>query len=122
MSPEERETTTSPHGHHREVEQEDRVLAVHEPIARELEDPRDGFEPTPTWWLFVLMGLLLWGGWYLGYYSGAFSPAVYDEHPGTAAPAAAAPAQVADPMTVGRRLYGTCSPCHQADGKGVFLF
>jgi mono/diheme cytochrome c family protein len=108
----------STRGSGQDHELEDRVMAVHEPIVRELEDPRDGFEPTPTWWLFALMGLLLWGGWYLGYYSGAFKSSVYDEHPGSAS-AAVAPAAAADPLTVGRRIYGSCAPCHQGDGKGL---
>jgi mono/diheme cytochrome c family protein len=99
----------------------DSVTAIHEPIMRELEEPRDGFEPTPTWWLFMLMGLLLWGGWYLGNYSGTFQPDVYDERPGaTAASAAsAAPAAPLDLVALGRRLYGACAACHQADGRGV---
>jgi mono/diheme cytochrome c family protein len=96
----------------------DRVIVIHEPIMRELEDPRDGFEPTPTWWLFTLMGLLLWGGWYLGYYSGAFRASVYDEHPG-AITASVAPAAPVDMAALGRRFYGACSACHQADGRGL---
>lgn len=94
-------------------------MLVHEPILRELAEPRDGLEATPSWWLFVLMGLLLWGGWYLGYYSGAFRSSVYDEHPGHAQSGAPAPKAAADPMVLGRRLYASCAACHQPDGKGV---
>ncbi|HPC84325.1 MAG TPA: cytochrome c [Thermoanaerobaculaceae bacterium] len=94
------------------------VIRLHEPIARELEEPRDGFEPTPMWWVFVVMALLGWGGWYLGTYSGNWRADVYDERPGVVA-APAAPAAAADPMVLGRRIYANCQACHQADGRGV---
>jgi mono/diheme cytochrome c family protein len=95
------------------------VSRLHEPIARELEEPRDGFEPTPMWWVFAVMALLGWGGWYLGTYSGNWRPDVYDERPGIAAMSVGAPALEADPMTLGRRLYANCQACHQAGGQGV---
>lgn len=94
------------------------VSRLHEPIARELEEPRDGFEPTPMWWVFGVMALLGWGGWYLGSYSGGWRADVYDERPG-AAMASLAPAPPVDPMVLGRRLYANCQACHQADGQGV---
>lgn len=95
------------------------VIRLHEPIARELEEPRDGFEPTPMWWVFVVMALLGWGGWYLGTYSGNWRADVYDERPGaTITTLTTAPAGV-DPMVLGRRIYNNCQACHQADGRGV---
>jgi mono/diheme cytochrome c family protein len=95
------------------------VAQLHEPIAKELEEPRDGFEPTPMWWVFGVMALLGWGGWYLGTYSGNWRPDVYDERPGmiVASPGTATP-QV-DPMVLGKRLYANCQACHQAGGQGV---
>lgn len=94
------------------------VIRLHAPIARELEEPKDGFEPTPMWWVFVVMALLGWGGWYLGTYSGNWRADVYDERPGvTSGPSAPAPA--ADPMVLGKRIYANCQACHQADGRGV---
>ena len=94
------------------------VIRLHEPIARELEEPRDGFEPTPMWWVFGVMALLGWGGWYLGTYSGNWRADVYDERPG-AVVASLAPAPPVDPLVLGRRLYANCQACHQADGRGV---
>jgi mono/diheme cytochrome c family protein len=95
------------------------VIRLHEPIARELEEPRDGFEPTPMWWVFAVMALLGWGGWYLGTYSGNWQADVYDERPGAlAGPPAGAPVAL-DPMVLGKRLYANCQSCHQADGQGV---
>ncbi|MCU0290784.1 MAG: cytochrome c [Thermoanaerobaculaceae bacterium] len=95
------------------------VISLHAPIVHELEDPRDGFEPTPMWWVFAVMALLGWGGWYLGTYSGNFQPDVYDERPGVATASVGAPAPQADPMVLGKRLYANCQACHQAAGEGV---
>lgn len=95
------------------------VIRLHAPIARELEEPKDGFEPTPMWWVFVVMALLGWGGWYLGTYSGNWRADVYDERPGIAATASTSVPPAADPMVLGKRIYANCQACHQADGRGV---
>ena len=71
------------------------------------------------WWVFAVMALLGWGGWYLGTYSGNFRPDVYDEHPGVAVASVGAPAPQVDPMVLGKRLYANCQACHQAGGEGV---
>lgn len=95
------------------------VISLHESIVHELEDPSDGFEPTPMWWVFAVMALLGWGGWYLGTYSGNFQPDVYDERPGVAFAPVGAPAPQVDPMVLGKRLYANCQACHQSGGEGV---
>lgn len=96
------------------------VGSMHEIIYKELQEPKDGREPPPTWLIFfyiVLMGL---GGWYLGTYSGQWRGDVYDEHPGAGGPAASSQAAApVDPMVLGRRVYNNCMACHQKDGKGV---
>ena len=94
------------------------VIHLHEPMYRELAEPRDGYEPTPTWLVFFAMALLGWGGWYLGTYSAGFSSSVYE---GGSPAAAAAPVKTAppDPMAVGRRVFNNCMPCHQKEGQGV---
>ena len=98
------------------------VLELHEPIAREKEEPRDGFEPLSTWLVFVFFGLIGWEGWYLGRYSAEFRPDIFrieDTRVGaTAAPTA--PAVPRDPEEVGAAVYQrTCVPCHQANGEGL---
>lgn len=95
------------------------VIRLHEPIARELEEPKDGFEPTPMWWVFAVMALLGWGGWYLGTYSGNWRADVYDERPGTVVGSVGATPASVDPMVLGKRIYANCQACHQADGRGV---
>lgn len=94
------------------------VVELHEPIAREMAEPRDGHEPAPLWVVFAMMALLGWGGWYLGTYSGGFESSVYDERGAVGRAAAPAPEPV-DPMVLGRRTYANCQACHQADGSGV---
>lgn len=111
--------TPPPEDRARSAHEEHGVIRLHEPIARELEEPRDGFEPTPMWWVFAVMALLGWGGWYLGTYSGNWRADVYDERPGVAAAAAASAPPTADPMVLGKRIYANCQACHQADGRGV---
>ncbi len=97
------------------------VVDLHEPIARELAEPEDGYEPPPTWLLFFVLAVMGFGGWYLGMYSGGFDPSVYDERGWTRGPAPAAEPATAgvDPMVLGRRVYNNCMACHQRDGGGV---
>jgi mono/diheme cytochrome c family protein len=96
------------------------VVNIHEPIYRELAEPRDGHEPTPTWLVFFAMALLGWGGWYLGTYDAGFDPNVYDAaktvEAQTATSAAPAPP---DPLVLGKRVFNNCMACHQQDGRGV---
>lgn len=54
------------------------VQQLHEQVIQEHLEPRDGFEPVPIWLLVIFGGLLMWGGYYIGVNSGAFSPAIQD--------------------------------------------
>lgn len=75
--------------------------------------------PIPNWLLMVIIGLVGWGGWYLGEYAGGWSALVYDESlaPGTQL-AAPVPVEI-DLMAMGERTYTrVCAACHQADGRG----
>jgi mono/diheme cytochrome c family protein len=97
------------------------VIDLHEPIYREMAEPRDGYEPMPTWLVFLCLAIMGFGGWYLGMFSGGFLPDAYDETGWrTSAPASAEPsAAAADPMVLGKRVYNNCTACHQRDGGGV---
>ena len=53
------------------------VVDLHEPIYREMSEPRDGFEPPPTWLVFLCLAIMGFAGWYLGMYSGGFRADVY---------------------------------------------
>lgn len=98
------------------------VVDLHEPISREMSEPRDGYEPPPTWLLFFCLAVMGFGGWYLGMYSGGFDPSQYDEtgwrmrsDVGEVAPLMSD----VDPMVLGTRIYNNCAACHQRDGRGV---
>jgi mono/diheme cytochrome c family protein len=94
-------------------------VPLHEPIWREMTEPRDGYEPTPMWLVFACMLLLGWGGYYLGTLSFDFRADVLDMGGlPAAAPAATTPAAL-DPVALGKRVYNHCAPCHQRDGAGV---
>lgn len=97
------------------------VIDLHEPIYREMAEPRDGYEPMPTWLVFLCLAIMGFGGWYLGTFSGGFLPDAYDETGWRAsAPAATeSAAAAADPMVLGKRVYNNCMACHQRDGSGV---
>ena len=97
------------------------VVELHEPIYREMAEPRDGFEPPPTWLLFLCLAIMGFGGWYLGMFSGDFSAAIYDETGGTVGVpmSDSEPGTVVDPMVLGKRVYNNCMACHQRDGLGV---
>lgn len=105
------------------------VNQIHESILREKEEPQEGQEPMSLWVIAFIGALLLWGGYYLGTYSGGFSGEVYDERAGRVAGAggsggAAAAAEELDPMAqllrTGRRTFtANCAACHQATGLGV---
>jgi len=106
---------------HRQGDRESDVdpVPLHEPIWREMTEPRDGFEPTPMWLVFACMLLLGWGGYYLGTLSFDFRADVFDMGGlPAAAPAAAAPQEM-DPLALGKRVYNNCAACHQRDGAGL---
>lgn len=107
-------------------EPEGDVHALHDPIYREKARPRDGYQPIPLTLIFLFFGLLGWGGWYLGAFSGDWRVDIF--YPGEvverAKAAAAGPADQ-EPKTpeelraIGERMYTQCAACHQGDGKGV---
>jgi mono/diheme cytochrome c family protein len=96
------------------------VVDLHEPIYREMAEPRDGFEPPPTWLVFLCLAIMGFAGWYLGMYSGGFRADVYDERGWSGRPASSVQEPVKiDPMVLGKRVYNNCLSCHQANGLGV---
>jgi mono/diheme cytochrome c family protein len=104
-------------------EQEERsqpdVLALHRAAIREMDDPRDGFAPTPVWLLFFFFGLAAWGGAYLVTHNGGWRADVYDDKPVTAGQKAAPVEEKFDAMAVGSRTFNSCTQCHQNDAKGI---
>ena len=107
---------------------QDTVQAMHDIFKREEAEPRDGFEPVPTWVTGVFGALLLWGGFYLGTNSADFRRDVFDGTERRFSGLQVTSGQTApDPdlktmaelMPVGKSQYErVCQACHQASGEG----
>ena len=90
---------------------------VHGSILREHDDPAEGRESVPLWFVTGIMLLVFWGGFYLAMNSGGFRADVFTPH---RAPAAEVDAAPLTPDELGRRVYvRNCVLCHQATGLGV---
>lgn len=90
---------------------------VHAQLAREKEEPTEGFSPVPIFLLFLFGGLIFWGGIYFTQNSGNFRADVFDPD---WTPGAEATAEVVfDPIARGKRVYMNCQACHQPNGLGV---
>ncbi len=100
------------------------IHELHDPVMREHEMPRDGFEPISVWLIFLFFGLIGWGGWYLGVYSSSFRADVIDITPfDEQGPPVGVDEEVEpedlDPMELGEDVFAQCAACHQGDGSGV---
>lgn len=97
------------------------VQELHDPVIREHEEPRDGYEPINTWLIVLIWALALWAGLYLAYHSGGFRADVFDAN--RVAWDGGGPAQAAkpvDPLVAGKRIFTqNCVACHQSTGLGV---
>ncbi len=96
------------------------VLAVHRHAFREARDPGEGAENGPWWFWAAAVAALVFGGFYMGRYAGAFSgeasvhaqPALEQHGPGAAGEAE----EHADGAAI---FSGRCAACHQLTGNGV---
>lgn len=105
-----------------EASEED-IHDLHDPIMREMERPRDGYQPIPLTLIFLFFGLIGWGGWYMGAYSGDWRVDVFYPDQETAADDGdeedSGEMSEDELRTDGERVYNTCASCHQSDGKGT---
>jgi mono/diheme cytochrome c family protein len=101
------------------------VLEVHRQAFREPIDPAEGNEAGPWWFWACAVAALVFGGFYMGRYTGIFAgaEAVHTpvgprqmmrmiEHGG-------AQAGAAGPINGATVFAGTCQACHQANGEGA---
>jgi mono/diheme cytochrome c family protein len=99
------------------------IHGMHDPIMREKERPRDGYQPISLTLVFLFFGLIGWGGWYLGAYSGDWRVDVF--YPGQQMARVSEGDKQKEEMTpdklrsLGERVYMQCASCHQNDGKGM---
>lgn len=96
--------------------QPDPIFTLHMAAMREMQEPRDGVAPTPVSYIIICFFTLLAGGWYMGYYSGEWTANGLSERPIAGTPPVA---PRADPMVLGKEVFGACIQCHQESGLGV---
>jgi mono/diheme cytochrome c family protein len=96
-----------------------RLVELHSHLARDKEEPAEGFSMLPIVLVFIFCGFGFWAGVYLTRNSGGFSGSSFDLD---------APKLVADSgpkvfepdFAKGEKLYiQQCAACHQANGLGV---
>jgi mono/diheme cytochrome c family protein len=104
----------------REEFSDGKLTEVHSQLAREKEEPSEGFATIPVFLVFLVCALGFWGGVYLTRNSGGFSPGVFDLDAVTTVAADTGPkAFVPDPVK-GQQLYMIhCATCHQPNGLGA---
>lgn len=96
------------------------LLAAHEKMLGKQPDEKARYRLLPLGLLFLFSGLIFFGGIYLGRYSGNFHPQVYNENAPAPKAGAAVAAPAADPLVVGKAVYGAvCVACHQPTGQGL---
>ena len=114
----------------RESQEDVDVLAVHRQAFREPQEPGEGAEPGPWWFWAAAVLALVFGGFYLGRYSGVFtgSKAVHtgvDGAWGTGGGAPVGGASASGTSAGGASVSGAsvfssrCAACHQATGQGL---
>ena len=98
------------------------IQRVHDELVREKESPRRGFSPIPIFLVFLISGLIVFGGIYMVHRSDDFDQLGFDEtrrrfgweDTGGTAVAALTPVQM------GERVFNqNCVACHQKEGQGI---
>ncbi|MGF1449047.1 MAG: c-type cytochrome [Opitutales bacterium] len=99
---------------------------LHAQLAREKEEPTEGFSQIPIILLFLFGALMFYGGLYLTKYSGAFRADIYDPNVAIDEGGGGEVIDWNDPAVFaglvaerGERAYSTCAACHQPDGNGL---
>ena len=103
------------------------VLAVHRQAFREPQEPGEGAERGPWWFWAAAVLALVFGGFYLGRYSGVFTGAAAVHMPdapqlpgASGAPSQGAPGGGAAAAVDGASVFSSrCAACHQATGQGL---
>jgi len=96
------------------------VLAVHRHAFREAGDPHEGAEHGPWWFWAAAVAALVFGGFYMGRFSGAFTgEAAVHAQPGIEARGPGAPGAGAERVDGAAVFSGRCAACHQGTGLGL---
>ena len=96
-----------------------RLVEVHNQLARDKEEPSEGFALLPVFVVFLFCGFGFWAGLYLTRNSADFNPAAFDLD----APRAVAdngPKEFEPDPVKGEKLFAAnCASCHQASSPWV---
>ena len=96
-----------------------RLVELHSQLARDKDEPAQGFSLTPIFIVFLFCGFGFWAGLYLTRNSGDFSPSAFDLNAPKAA-VAGGPVAFEPDAAKGEKLFiANCAACHQATGLGV---
>ena len=96
-----------------------RLVEIHSQLARDKEEPVQGFSLTPIFIVFLFCGFGFWAGLYLTRNSGQFSAGAFDlDAPKLAT--SGGPAVFEPDAAKGEKLFIiNCAVCHQATGLGL---
>jgi mono/diheme cytochrome c family protein len=95
-----------------------KLTEVHSQLAREKEEPQEGFATIPVFIVFVFCAFGFWAGVYLTRNSGDFSAATFDLD-AVKVVADTGPKAFEPDAAKGEKLFAIqCASCHQATGLG----
>ena len=95
------------------------VLAVHRHAFREAGDPREGAENGPWWFWAAAVAALVFGGFYMGRFSGAFTGEAAVHAPAVEQHKAGALGETGEQVDGAAVFSGRCAACHQGTGLGL---
>jgi mono/diheme cytochrome c family protein len=98
---------------------DNRLVEIHSHLARDKEEPSEGFSMLPIVIVFIFCGFGFWAGVYLTRNSGGFSASSFDlDAPKVVADSG--PKAFEPDVAKGEKLFiQQCASCHQATGLGV---
>ena len=98
---------------------DNRLVEIHSHLARDKEEPSEGFSMLPIVIVFIFCGFGFWAGVYLTRNSGGFSASSFDlDAPKVVADSG--PKAFEPDVAKGEKLFiQQCAACHQATGLGV---
>lgn len=103
---------------HAEAFSDGKLTEVHSQLARQKEEPGQGFSGLPILIVFIFCAFGFWAGVYLTRNSGGFSAASFDLDAVKVAADAGPKAFEPDPVKGEKLFLAQCASCHQATGLG----
>ena len=109
-----------PRGNEPEAFSDPKISEVHTQLAREKQEPREGFSGVPIIVVFLFCALGFWGSVYFTRNSGGFKGDVFVTKVAKEEAAETGPKPVEKQIKDGEKLFlQNCALCHQANGQGA---